>query len=124
MSYGRAVVPENLLDGSVVPSAELSEAQDVTQGLGDPIKYGYHDAVLRQFIEYRRHSSDLLQWFIEGVLLEKLEWDDEAAFSRVLPGRSQLDRRSRMGGASGADQLLQADSSAADYRFEQARLWL
>ena len=83
--YGRAVVPENLLDGSVVPSAELSEAQDVTQGLGDPIKYGYHDAVLQQFIEYRRHSSDLLQWFIDGVLLERLGWDDAARFRAYFP---------------------------------------
>lgn len=83
--YGRPVVPENLLDGSVVPSAELSEAQDVTQGLGDPIKYGYHDAVLQQFIEYRRHSSDLLQWFIDGVLLERLGWDDAARFRAYFP---------------------------------------
>ncbi len=83
--YGRTVVPENLLDGSVVPSAELSEAQDVTEGLGDPIKYGYHDAVLRQFIEYRRHSSDLLQWFIEGVLLERLGWNDAVRFRAYFP---------------------------------------
>ena len=69
----------------MVPSAELSAAQDVTQGLGDPIKYGYHDAVLRQFIEYRRHSSDLLQWFIEGVLLERLGWDDVARFRAYFP---------------------------------------
>ena len=95
--YGRSVVPENLLDGSVVPSAELSEAQDVTQGLGDPIKYGYHDAVLRQFIEYRRHSSDLLQWFIEGVLLEKLEWDDAARFRGVFSGRAQLGSKTSNG---------------------------
>jgi len=42
-------------------------------------------AVLRQFIEYRRHSSDLLQWFLVGVLLEKLEWDDEARFRAYFP---------------------------------------
>ena len=36
--FGREVVPWNLLDGSTVPSAELSEAQDVTRGLGDPIR--------------------------------------------------------------------------------------
>ena len=34
--YSREVVPENLLNGEVVPSAELSAAQDVTRGLGDP----------------------------------------------------------------------------------------
>ena len=43
--FGREVVPRNLIDGGTVPSAELSEAQDVTRGLGDPIRYGYHDAL-------------------------------------------------------------------------------
>ncbi len=66
--YGKEIIPGNLLDGSVVPSAELSDTQDVTKGLGDPIKYGYHDAVLRQLIEYRHHPSDLLGWFLDGTL--------------------------------------------------------
>lgn len=83
--YGREIVPENLLSGEVVPSAELSAAQDVTKGLGDPIKYGYHDAVLRQMIEYRRHGIDFLQWFIEGNLLQRLAWDDEARFRDYFP---------------------------------------
>jgi len=72
--YGRELIPENLMDGSVVPSAELSEAQDVTKGLGDPIKYGYHDALLRQMIEYRQHGADILGWFLDGTLLDALEW--------------------------------------------------
>ena len=78
--YGREVVPENLLSGEIVPSAELSTAQDVTKGLGDPIKYGYHDAVLRQMIEYRRHGVDFLQWLLDGVLLQRLLWDEETRF--------------------------------------------
>jgi NAD+ synthase (glutamine-hydrolysing) len=68
------VVPHNLLTRETVPSAELSEEQDVTKGLGDPIKYGYHDAVLRQLIEHRHHPSDFLQWFKDGELLERLGW--------------------------------------------------
>ena len=83
--YGRPVVPENLLNGEVVPSAELSAAQDVTKGLGDPIKYGYHDAVLRQMIEYRRHGVDFLQWHAEGVLLERLAWEEQARFGEYFP---------------------------------------
>jgi NAD+ synthase (glutamine-hydrolysing) len=78
--YGREVVPENLLSGEIVPSAELSTAQDVTKGLGDPIKYGYHDAVLRQMIEYRRHGVDFLQWLLDGVFLQRLLWDEETRF--------------------------------------------
>ena len=79
------VIPWNLINGEVVPSAELSEAQDVTQGLGDPIKYGYHDALLRQLIEYRRHPLNLLEWFLEGSLFDNLEWNDPARFLVHFP---------------------------------------
>lgn len=77
--YGRQVIPANLLDRTTVPSAELSAEQDVTQGKGDPILYGYHCAVLRQLIEYRRHPVQLLEWLLEGCLLERLDCPDEAA---------------------------------------------
>ena len=79
--HGREVVPYNLLNGDVVPSAELSAEQDVTRGLGDPIKYGYHDALLRQFIEYRQHPGDVLSWFLQGELFERLEWSERETFA-------------------------------------------
>lgn len=47
--YGRAVIPEGIF--TVMPSAELSENQDVTQGKGDPLIYEYHDYLFRSFIE-------------------------------------------------------------------------
>jgi len=83
--YGKETIPSNLLDGSIVPSAELSDAQDVTRGLGDPIKYGYHDALLRQMIEYRHHPADILGWFLGGTLLDALGWDDAARFRDYFP---------------------------------------
>ncbi len=83
--HGKEVIPRNLLDGSIVPSAELSEAQDVTKGLGDPIKYGYHDALLRQMIEYRHHPADILAWFLDGRLLDALEWKDVDRFRAYFP---------------------------------------
>ena len=86
--YGREVIPRNLLDRSTVPSAELSAAQDVTRGKGDPIKYGYHDAVLRQLIEYRRHPADLMQWLLEGRLFAELGWcgsDGDRTFADYFP---------------------------------------
>ena len=82
--FGSAVIPENLYDGSTVPSAELSAEQDVTKGQGDPIKYGYHDALLRQIIEYRRHPADLLAWFADGELFERIGWHDAARFRRYF----------------------------------------
>ena len=90
--YADEVIPENLMDGSTVPSAELSEAQDVTKGLGDPIKYGYHDALLRQLIEYRHHAADILGWFLDGTLLDALGWQQADEFRGYFPdSRSWLD---------------------------------
>jgi NAD+ synthase (glutamine-hydrolysing) len=86
--YGSEVIPENLMDGSIVPSAELSEAQDVTKGLGDPIKYGYHDALLRQMIEYRHHGADILGWFLDGTLLDAIEWPQVDEFRRYFADSS------------------------------------
>lgn len=83
--FGREIIPANLVSGATVPSAELSEAQDVTRGLGDPIKYGYHDAVLRQLVEYRQHPVDLLAWYRDGELLERLDWLEPARFRAWFP---------------------------------------
>jgi NAD+ synthase (glutamine-hydrolysing) len=83
--FNREIIPSNVIDGEVVPSAELSEDQDVTKGLGDPIRYGYHDALLRQLIEYRRHPLDVLRWFADGRLLSELDYDDETEFLRHFP---------------------------------------
>lgn len=47
--FQREVIPQGSID--VVPSAELSDAQDVTQGLGDPLQYEYHDLLFRAFVE-------------------------------------------------------------------------
>ena len=79
--FAREVIPNNLLSGETVPSAELSEAQDVTKGLGDPIKYGYHDAVLRQFIEWRHHVVDFMQWMLDGMFFERIGWRDGVTFA-------------------------------------------
>ena len=83
--FGREVIPRNLIDGGTVPSAELSEAQDVTRGLGDPIRYGYHDALLRQLVEYRRHPLDLLEWYRAGALPERIGWGDEDRLRAYFP---------------------------------------
>ena len=83
--FAREVIPRNLIDGETVPSAELSDAQDVTRGLGDPIRYGYHDAVLRQMVEHRRHPLDLLEWYRAGELLERIGWNDGERFRAFFP---------------------------------------
>ncbi len=70
--YGREVVPQATID--IVPSAELSSAQNVDEGKGDPIKYPYHDYLFRNFVEswQKATPADILQWYADGVLEEKI----------------------------------------------------
>ena len=70
--YGEAVIPEGIF--TVKPSAELSEKQDITQGLGDPLIYEYHDFLLRSFVEpwERVTPEDLLLWYSKGTLEEHI----------------------------------------------------
>lgn len=70
--YGREVIPQATID--IVPSAELSSAQNVDEGKGDPIKYPYHDYLFRSFVEYWQKATpaDILQWYSEGTLEEKI----------------------------------------------------
>ena len=97
------VIPANLYDGTTVPSAELSGAQDVTKGLGDPIRYGYHDAVLRQMIEYRHHLIDFLEWMREGTFFERIGWngsnrslDDFSGAEEWIEDLEWIDRQLRV----------------------------
>lgn len=70
--YGQEVIPEGIF--TVKPSAELSESQDVTKGLGDPLIYEYHDYLLKSFVEpwQRNTPEDILAWYREGTLEEHL----------------------------------------------------
>jgi NAD+ synthase (glutamine-hydrolysing) len=64
--YGREIIPEGIL--SVVPSAELSENQNVDEGKGDPIYYEYHDKLLRAFVEKRMSITEALEAYEQATL--------------------------------------------------------
>lgn len=70
--YGREVVPQATID--IVPSAELSNAQCVDEGKGDPIKYPYHDYLFRSFVERWNKATpeDILYWYKDNMLEENL----------------------------------------------------
>lgn len=70
--YRREVIPWEVL--RIVPSAELSPEQAVDKGKGDPIIYPYHDYLFRAFMERwnRATPEDILAWYAEGVLEEKI----------------------------------------------------
>ena len=72
--FKHELIPQGSID--VVPSAELSDAQDVTQGLGDPLQYEYHDCLFRAFVEGTPHTlphqrltpEDILCAYEKGTL--------------------------------------------------------
>jgi NAD+ synthase (glutamine-hydrolysing) len=68
--HGRELIPQSIID--VVPSAELSENQDVTKGKGDPIIYPYHDKLARAFIEFRRDPEYILDLYMKGKIESEL----------------------------------------------------
>lgn len=70
--FKKELIPQEIID--LVPSAELSFEQSVDEGKGDPIIYPYHDYLFRAFMEHwnRRTPEDILRWYGEGVLEEKI----------------------------------------------------
>ncbi|PHJ39711.1 NAD+ synthetase [Desulforamulus profundi] len=70
--YRLEVIPQGIID--IVPSAELSFDQAVDEGKGDPIAYPYHDYLFRSFVQWwdKATPEDILHWYAEGVLEEKL----------------------------------------------------
>ncbi len=59
-----SLIPEGIL--TIVPSAELSDAQNVDEGKGDPIVYEFHDALLKAFCETRLGVKTLLKLYLRG----------------------------------------------------------
>lgn len=66
--FGKEMIPAGIF--TVKPSAELSENQNISQGLGDPFHYDYHDYLFRSFVEpwHRSTPEDILRWYKEGTL--------------------------------------------------------
>ena len=64
--YGREVVPQGIID--IVPSAELSDAQNVDEGKGDPIRYPYHDHLFRAFAENNETPEEVLEYYAKNTL--------------------------------------------------------
>ena len=73
--YGREVIPQGIID--IVPSAELSDAQNVDEGKGDPLHYDYHDYLFRAFVEENLTPEDILNWYIEKNLEQKIGCEAE-----------------------------------------------
>ncbi len=70
--FKKEIIPEGSIN--IVPSAELSNAQAVDEGKGDPIKYDYHDYLFKALMESwnRILPEDILKMYIDGILEEKI----------------------------------------------------
>ncbi|MBR3623919.1 MAG: NAD(+) synthase [Selenomonadaceae bacterium] len=70
--YKREVIPQGIID--IVPSAELSEAQNAEEGKGDPLFYPYHDYLFKAFWEHdpKITAEEILEWHSENSLEEKI----------------------------------------------------
>lgn len=70
--FKKEIIPEGSIN--IIPSAELSNAQAVDEGKGDPIKYDYHDYLFKALMESwnRILPEDILQMYIDETLEEKI----------------------------------------------------
>ena len=70
--YKREAIPRETI--GIVPSAELSDAQDVDKGQGDPLCYPYHDFLFRAFVERWQKATpqDILAWYAAGTLEKEI----------------------------------------------------
>lgn len=61
------LLPDELFHFQIPPSAELEQDQV------DPMKFGYHDALLTMITDYKKASAeDLLIWFKQGTLHQQI----------------------------------------------------
>lgn len=66
--HNKEIIPSGIFN--VVPSAELSNNQNVDDGKGDPIIYWYHDKLFRSFVETwnRATPESILTAYSNGTL--------------------------------------------------------
>lgn len=73
--FGFDLIPNGSID--LVPSAELSSAQNVDEGRGDPLVYPYHDKLFKSWVEWwnRATPEEALEWYLDGSLGERLGYE-------------------------------------------------
>jgi NAD+ synthase (glutamine-hydrolysing) len=73
--FGHPVIPPGCF--TITPSAELSPAQNVDEGKGDPLVYPYHDKLFASWVESwnRATPEDNLAWYRDGILESKLGYE-------------------------------------------------
>ncbi|MGL1903321.1 MAG: NAD(+) synthase [Fibrobacterales bacterium] len=92
--WGRAIIPEGTF--TIVPSAELSDTQDVDADKGDPMVYWYHDRLFHSWMQRwnRVTPEEVLQWYHKGTLNDELNlpYDIKSIFPEVAGFVDDLER--------------------------------
>jgi NAD+ synthase (glutamine-hydrolysing) len=83
--YKRIVIPQGIF--TVMPSAELSPAQAVDEGKGDPLIYPYHDRLFFAFVQRWRRASpeDVLGWYLDARINQELGMPDGVDVYQLFP---------------------------------------
>jgi NAD+ synthase (glutamine-hydrolysing) len=86
--YKSELIPQGSID--IVPSAELSHAQNVDEGRGDPLHYPYHDQLFASWVEWwnRVTPEEILGWYIDGTLAERIGF--EGSIQSLFPTPEQF----------------------------------
>jgi NAD+ synthase (glutamine-hydrolysing) len=73
--FQREVIPSGCFD--LTPSAELSPAQAVDEGKGDPLIYPYHDRLFAGWVESwaRTTPEEIMEWYLAGTLEKQLGYE-------------------------------------------------
>ena len=91
---GKIIIPQGIF--SVVPSAELSDKQNVDEGKGDPLIYWYHDRLYNAFVEKwnRATPETILTHYANGTLQTYLDspWPIDSIFDNADAFISDLER--------------------------------
>lgn len=73
--FGREAIPDGIF--KIKPSAELSDAQAVDRGLGDPLDYPYHDKLFRAWVEDDLTPVDCTRFFADGTLAAHIGYEGD-----------------------------------------------
>lgn len=109
--FQKEIIPKETLE--VVPSAELSAAQNVLEGKGDPLIYPYHDYLFQSWIEHweRKTPEDCLKAYLENNL-DELIGCETGLSKKLFPTKeefiSDLERWWKSYNETGAFKRIQA----------------
>lgn len=131
--FRREVIPARCFD--LTPSAELSPAQAVDEGKGDPLIYPYHDCLFAGWVEAWRRTTpeEILEAYLAGILEKQIGYKGRIAdlFPTAREFIADLEHWWRQYNGMGVAKRIQAPPVLAvkrrafgfDHRESQMGVW-